>query len=56
MNDRQRAFNFILYEDSQKLRDEREELNFLTNQCLDEMQRIGSDEGELLKDHFITMS
>ena len=34
----------------------REHLSFYTNQCLDEVRRVGNDNGELLTEHFITMS
>jgi hypothetical protein len=32
----------------------REELSFYTNQCSEEVRRVGLDNCELLTDHFIT--
>lgn len=46
----------MLPEESDQLRLQREELNYLTNQCLSETQRVGLDNRDLLIDHFLTMS
>ena len=46
----------MLTKDSQNLEYLREELFFYTNQCLAEVRRVGNDNGNLLTDHFITMS
>ena len=46
----------MLQEDTRKLEIEREELSFYSNTCLDEMRRVGNDNGKLLIDHFIQMS
>lgn len=32
-----------------------EEFNFYTNQCLDEVLRVGRDNGEALIDHFMDL-
>jgi hypothetical protein len=50
------AFKFMLTEETQQLEICREELAFFTNQCLAEVRRVGVDNGELLTNHFITMS
>ena len=54
--DKEKAFRFMLSKDSQNLEFLREELFFYTNQCLAEVRRVGNDNGNLLTDHFITMS
>ena len=46
----------MLSEDTLALNLMREELSFYTNQCLDEVRRVGKDNGDMLTDHFITMS
>lgn len=53
---KEKAFKFMLTEETKQLNDLREELSFWTNQCLDEVKRIANDNGALLTDHFITMS
>ncbi len=55
-NNKTKAFKYMLSEDTLVLNSMREELSFYTNQCLDEVRRVGKDNGELLTDHFITMS
>ncbi len=50
------AFKFMLTDETQQLEQTREELAFFTNQCLAEVRRVGADNGELLTNHFITMS
>lgn len=55
-NNKTKAFRYMLSEDTLVLNSMREELSFYTNQCLDEVRRVGKDNGELLTDHFITMS
>lgn len=56
LEDKERAFRFMLSKDSQELETQREELFFYSNQCLSEVRRVGTDNGLLLTDHFITMS
>ncbi len=55
-NNKNKAFKYMLTEDTVALNAMREELSFYTNQCLDEVRRVGKDNGDLLTDHFITMS
>ena len=43
----------MLTEDTAKVQEKAEELSFYTNQCLDEVQRVGKDNGVALIDHFI---
>ena len=50
------AFTYMLQEETRKIELEREELSFYSNQCLDEIRRVGTDNGKLLIDHFIQMS
>ncbi len=54
--DKQKAFKYMLTEESRQLSEQREELSFYTNQCLLECQRVGGDNGTLLTEHFLTMS
>lgn len=53
---KEKAFKFMLTEESRVLSEQREELSFYTNQCLSEVRRVGLDNGNMLTDHFITMS
>jgi hypothetical protein len=46
----------MLTEETQSLEYQREEMSFYTNQCLDEVRRVGKDNGTLLSNHFIEMS
>ena len=46
----------MLSKESQELEHQREELFFYSNQSLAEVRRVGQDNGQLLTDHFITMS
>lgn len=55
-SNKEKAFKFMLTEESQQLEKFREELSFYTNQCLSEVRRVGTDNGQLLTDHFITLS
>ena len=43
----------MLSADTQKLQEMREECNYYTNQCLDEVRRVGKDNGVALIDHFM---
>jgi hypothetical protein len=43
----------MLSEDSQKQYEMSEELNFYTNQCLDECRRVGRNNGDQLISHFM---
>jgi hypothetical protein len=51
--DKHKAFKFMLSEDSQKQYEMSEELNFYTNQCLDECRRVGRNNGDQLISHFM---
>ena len=46
----------MLTRESQELEQQREELFFYSNQSLAEVRRVGQDNGQLLTEHFITMS
>jgi hypothetical protein len=56
LEDKEKAFRFMLSKESQELEHFREELFFYSNQSLSEVRRVGTDNGLLLTDHFITMS
>ena len=46
----------MMTKETQELEYLREEYFFYSNQCLSEVRRIGHDNGQLLSDHFVTMS
>jgi len=46
----------MLHTETIQLQELREKVHFVTNQCLQEMQRTGRDDGIQMTDHFITMS
>ena len=50
------AFTYMLQKDSRDIELEREELAFYSNSCLEEIRRVGQDNGRLLIDKFIMMS
>ena len=56
LQDKEKAFRYMLTKESQELETFREELFFYSNQSLAEVRRVGTDNGLLLTDHFITMS
>lgn len=47
------AFTYMLQKDSRDVELEREELAFYSNACLEEIRRVGQDNGRLLIDKFI---
>lgn len=51
---RKEAYKYMLSEETQKLQQKQEELNFHTNQVYDECLRVGRDNGETLIEHFMT--
>jgi len=53
VKDRQKAYRYMLSSDTQKLQEMGEELSFYTNQCLDEVRRVGKDNGVAMIDHFM---
>lgn len=56
LQDKDRAFTFMMAEETGIVLSLQQELNYITNQCLDEARRVGKDNGDLLIDHFLTMS
>lgn len=54
--DKKRAFMFMLATETAEMLAMKDELNYITNQCLYEARRVGKDNGDLLVDHFLTMS
>lgn len=56
LQDKDRAFTFMMAEETGLVLSLQQELNYVTNQCLDEARRVGKDNGDLLIDHFLTMS
>ena len=51
---RKEAYKYMLSEETQKLQQRQEELNFHTNQVYDECLRVGRNNGETLIEHFMT--
>ncbi len=43
----------MLSDETNHLNELGEEVNFYTNQCLDECRRVGKDNGDALVDHFM---
>lgn len=56
LKNKEKAFKFMLPEETQKLDEMREELSFYTNQCLSEVRRVGRDNADVFKDHFATQA
>ena len=56
MANKEAAFTYMLQKETKELEVQKEELSFYSNQCLDEVRRIGKDNGKLLINHFIQMS
>jgi len=46
------AFPFMFTEETIKLQESKERINFFTNQITEEIKRVGRDNGELLVQHF----
>lgn len=53
MANKEAAFTYMLQKETKDLEVQKEELSFYSNQCLDEVRRIGKDNGKLLINHFI---
>lgn len=53
MMDRNLAFPFMLTEETKKLHEAKERVNFYTNQIIGELRRVGKDNGDALIDHFV---
>lgn len=51
-SDRSMAFPFMFTEETIKLQESKERINFFTNQLAEEIKRVGRDNGELLVQHF----
>ena len=56
IKDKDKAFPFMLPQPTKEVELKREELCFYTNQCWDEIRRVGNDNGRLIRDHFRDMS
>ena len=56
LSDKDKAFKFMLTEETRQLEEMRQELSFYTNQCLHEARRISADNAEIFRDHFVTQS
>ena len=56
LNDKSVAFTYMLPKESQECEWKKEELHFLTNQCLGEVQRVSADNGRILRTHFRDLS
>lgn len=53
---KEKAFKFMLTDETTQLNFAREEVSFYTNQCLDEVRRVNNDNGVLMTSSFTTMS
>ena len=53
MANKEAAFTYMLQKETKELEVQKEELSFYSNLCLDEVRRIGNDNGKLLINHFI---
>ena len=56
LNNRDKSFGFMLPKETKEVESKREELSFFTNQCWDEIRRVGNDNGRLIRDNFREMS
>ena len=56
MNDKALAFTYMLPKDTAEYEMKKEELYFLTNQCLGEVQRVSNDNGKIVRTHIRDMS
>jgi hypothetical protein len=56
MANKAQAFAYILPRESQECEYKKEELHFLTNMSLWEVQRVTADNGRILRKHFRDMS
>lgn len=50
--DKHKAFRFMLTQDTNKIKSMGDELNFYTNQCIDDVRRVSRDNGIALAEHF----
>jgi hypothetical protein len=46
----------MLSEETQQLQESLEDVNFYTNQCYDEVRRVGKDNGDALIDSFMVIA
>lgn len=51
--DKDQAFNYMLTDETNKIKEMGEELQFYSNQCLDEVKRVAKDNGDALVDFFM---
>jgi hypothetical protein len=56
LKDKSKAFKFMLPKETEELDQKREELFFYTNQCWDEIRRVGAENGRSLREHARDMS
>lgn len=56
LSEKQTAFLYILPKETKELELRKEEFSFLTNQCWEEVKRVGRDNGKLIREHFKEMS
>jgi hypothetical protein len=56
MQNKALAFTYMLPRETFEWETRREELCFLTNQCLGEVQRVATENGKVLRQHFRDMS
>ena len=56
LGDKEKAFKFMLSEETKQLEEMRQELSFYTNQCWQETRRVSADNAEIFREHFITQA
>lgn len=52
--DKQLAFPFMLSAETKKLHENKERINYFTNQVMGELRRVGQDNGDALIEHFMS--
>ena len=56
MKDKDRAFNYMLPNETAVVDRKRDEMSFFTNQCWDEVKRVANDNGALMRKNYMEMS
>jgi hypothetical protein len=54
LHDKILAFPYICTTETKKLQENKERLNFFTNQITEEVMRVGNDNGDPMIEHFIS--
>ena len=54
LQDKRLAHHFMLTQETKKLHENKERVNFFTNQVMSELRRVGEDNGDALIEHFMS--